>query len=522
MAFYFAFLQTYFIFLFFPAAAGVVAWLALPKYSLAYAITTCVWCTVFLEYWKIREVDLSIRWKVRNITQVKTNRPQFTWERIVTDSAGRKHYYFPKWKQVARQLLQFPFFLVAIAALGVLIIFVFAIEVLISEAYEGPYKFYLEYLPTVLLAVALPYITSSLEGVAEALTQYENHRTEDNYEKALAQKTFVLNIVTNYLPILLTAFVYVPFGDDVVPRLERLIGKVLGQQHLLAGKAFEADADRLRNEVIALVVTGQLTGFFEENVLLFARHRFKGWWRELRRMRSDKAAELAAYDDPDETDFLTRARDQSVLPDYDVQEDIAEIVLQWGYLALFSPVWPLIPLGFLINNWIELRSDFFKISTEHKRPHPIRTDGIGSWVHSLDLLTWFGSISTAAIVHMFSIPGAGGPHRWVSLPITIFVSEHVFLVFRGLVRFVLNQLGSVHLREERNRLYAMRLVRLEELEANKRNGLGLTVAERERRKSIRATAGDKLFTKQVDEGVSAAVGADLIRRLKEGEPKKKK
>ncbi|ROT38198.1 hypothetical protein SODALDRAFT_340409 [Sodiomyces alkalinus F11] len=529
IAFYFAFLQTYLVFLIFPAVTGVVAWLALPKYSLVYAITTCVWCTVFVEYWKLREVDLSIRWRVRNVAQVKTNRPQFTWERVVTDCAGRKHYFFPKWKQVVRQLLQFPFFGIATAALGLLIVSVFAIEVLISESYEGPYKFYLEYLPTVLLAVALPYITSSLEGVASALTQYENHRTEDNHERALAQKVFVLNIVTNYLPILLTAFVYVPFGDDVVPWLEVLIGKVLGKvlgQQQFAKRPFQADGDRLRNEVIALVVTGQISGFFEENVVPFVRHRFSGWWREMRRLRHSRdgrGADLMSLfdDDPDEAAFLTRVRDQSMLRDYDVQEDIAEIVLQSGYLALFSPVWPLIPLGFLVNNWIELRSDFLKISIEHKRPHPVRTDGIGPWVYSLNMLSWLGSISTAAIVHMFSTSG-WGPARWASLPITIFVGEHVFLLFRTLLCFLLNQLGSPQIREERSRLYATRLQRLEELEANKRNGLGLTAAERERRRSMRATGGDKLFTRQVEEGVSAAVGVDLIRRFKEAAESKKK
>jgi len=67
-------------------------------------------------------------------------------------------------------------------------------------------------LPTVLLAVAIPYMSSSLEGIAEALTQYENHRTADQHEMSLTQKIFLLNIITNYLPILLTAFVYVPYA----------------------------------------------------------------------------------------------------------------------------------------------------------------------------------------------------------------------------------------------------------------------------------------------------------------------
>ncbi|KAH6693612.1 calcium-activated chloride channel-domain-containing protein [Plectosphaerella plurivora] len=523
VAFYFAFIQTYLVFLIFPAVTGVAAWLFLPKYSLFYAILTCVWCTVFLEYWKIQEVDLSIRWNVRGIAHVKVNRPQFKWESVTTDEAGREHHHFSRKKQVLRQLLQIPFILFATLALGTMIVSVFAIEVLISESYEGPYKSYLEYLPTVLLAVALPYITTYLEEAAENLTEFENHRTADHHEMSLTQKVFVLNIVTNYLPILLTAFVYVPFGDDVIPYLEKIIGKVLGS----VGKEFEhqpfsTDSDRLRNEVIALVVTGQLSGFFEENILPFVKHKFSGWWREIRRMRSkDSMLMSVVRDDIDEAEFLKRVRNQATLPKYDVQEDISEIVLQFGYLALFSPVWPLIPMGFLINNWIELRSDFLKICIEHQRPAPVRTDGIGPWIYSLDLLTWLGSISTAAIVHLFGSSTLGiGTGAWYTLPFTIFVSEHIFLVFRSLVCFVLEKLGSEQIRKERNQRYATRVKRLEELEANKQQGLGLSVAERERRKSVRATGSDLLFTKQVEDGKSAAVAVGLINRVKQMEASK--
>lgn len=140
VAFYFAFIQTYLVFLSFPAITGVIAWMYLDKYSLTYAIATCVWCTVFLEYWKIQEVDLSIRWNVQGIGKVKVNRPQFKYEKIVIDETGQQKHYFPKWKQVTRQLLQIPFILFSAVALGTIIILVFAIEVLISEGYDGPYK----------------------------------------------------------------------------------------------------------------------------------------------------------------------------------------------------------------------------------------------------------------------------------------------------------------------------------------------------------------------------------------------
>lgn len=53
---------------------------------------------------------------------------------------------------------------------------------------------------------------------------------------------------------------------------------------------------------------------------------------------------------------------------------------QFGYLTLFSPVWPLASVSFLINNWIELRSDAVKICVEMKRPVPHRADSIGPWL----------------------------------------------------------------------------------------------------------------------------------------------
>ncbi|KAJ6438786.1 FAD dependent oxidoreductase domain-containing protein [Purpureocillium lavendulum] len=519
VAFYFAFIQTYLMFLTFPAITGVITWLFLSQYSLAYAILTSIWCSVFLEYWKVQEVDLSIRWNTRGVNKAKTNRPEFKYEQVLVDANGRTRHYFPKWKHITRQLLQIPFIALATALLGAIICCVFAVEILISEAYDGPYQFYLEYLPTVLLAVAIPYMSSSLEGIATLLTQYENHRTADQHEMSLTQKIFVLNIITNYLPILLTAFVYVPFGHVVVPNLKGML------QHLwpslesrLSADTFLSDPNRLRNEVIALTVTGQISSFFEENFLPLIKHKFRGWHRDYRRAHSKDAMLLRmTTDDPDETAFLKTCRNQGTLPLYNVQDDIAEIVLQFGYLALFAPVWPLISLGFLINNWIELRSDFAKICIEHRRPTPTRADGIGPWVQSLEMLTWLGSITTAAVVHLFG--SKSHESHWVTLPITIFISEHILLVLRVLARWVFERFGSEQIRKERDQRYARRLSYLERIEANRQAGLHLSPAERERRKSVLVSGSDSFWTKQVDDGMSAAAGLRLINLAREWDAK---
>jgi anoctamin-10 len=142
-AFYFAFIQTYFRSLFFPCAAGVFAWAFLPKYSLFFALVIGVWCTVFLEYWKIKQTDLALRWDVRGVGDLKLNRPQFRYEKEIVDSVGRVRHVYPRWKRIGRQLVVIPFVLVSTLFLGLLITLVFVIETYISEAYEGPYKFYL-------------------------------------------------------------------------------------------------------------------------------------------------------------------------------------------------------------------------------------------------------------------------------------------------------------------------------------------------------------------------------------------
>lgn len=333
----------------------------------------------------------------------------------------------------------------------------------------------------------------------------------------MTQKIFILSIITNYLPILLTAFIYIPFGDEVIPHLKAAVITVMPSlENAFATHSFEADADKLRNEVIALTLTGQLSSFFEENILPHLKHKVAEWHRVYRRAYPKHAMLLTmTEDDKDEAGFLDRCRRQSALEKYNVQDDLAELVLQFGYLALFSPVWPLIPLGFLVNNWIELRSDFAKICMEHQRPNPVRADGVGPWILSLDILTWIGSISTGAIVHIFSADGIN--KNWVTLPITIFISEHILLLLRAATRWVFEKFGSEQIRKERHERYARRLAYLDKIEANKRAGLNLTVAEKERRKSVLVTGDEKFWTRQVEDGKSAAEGIHLMTMARDWE-----
>jgi anoctamin-10 len=144
IAFYFAFLQSYFLFLTFPAGFGFCSWVLLGQFSPLYAIINGLWCVIFVEYWKKQETDLAVQWGVRGVSKIQHKRPEFKHESVVTDPiTGEEVKVYSPIKRLSRQLLQVPFALTAALVLGSLIAVCFGIEVFISEVYPGPFKSYL-------------------------------------------------------------------------------------------------------------------------------------------------------------------------------------------------------------------------------------------------------------------------------------------------------------------------------------------------------------------------------------------
>jgi anoctamin-10 len=144
IAFYFSFLQSYFLFLTFPAIFGFLSWFFLSQYSPTYAIVNGLWSVVFIEYWKKQETDLAVQWGVRGVSKIQRKRAAFKHEREVRDPiTGEEVKLYSPVKRLGRQLLQIPFALSAACLLGGLIAACFAIEIFISEVYDGPFKSYL-------------------------------------------------------------------------------------------------------------------------------------------------------------------------------------------------------------------------------------------------------------------------------------------------------------------------------------------------------------------------------------------
>ena len=141
VAYYFAFTQSYFSFLLFPAAFGFSSWVLLGYFSPVYAVVNGLWTIVFIEYWKRQEIDLGVRWGVKGVSAIQEKRKDFKHEKEIKDPiTGETLQIFPAVTRLKRQLLQVPFALIASLALGTIIATCFGIEIFLSEVYNGPFK----------------------------------------------------------------------------------------------------------------------------------------------------------------------------------------------------------------------------------------------------------------------------------------------------------------------------------------------------------------------------------------------
>jgi len=129
-------------------------------------------------------------------------------------------------------------------------------------------------------------------------------------------------------------------------------------------------------------------------------------------------------------------------------------------------IWPLTACSFLVNNWVEARSDAMKIATSCQRPIPWRADSIGPWLTSLGFLSWFGSVTSAALVFLFkdkSGPdGSPGDISAWALLLSILFAEHLYLVVQIVVRGIVHKLDSPGVQKERAERFAMRKQLLEQ------------------------------------------------------------
>lgn len=142
--------------------------------------------------------------------------------------------------------------------------------------------------------------------------------------------------------------------------------------------------------------------------------------------------------------MIDQAEIESSLFKYDgTFSDHLEMLVQMGYVVLFSAAFPLAGLCALANNILEIRSDAFKLAHVHQRPFGQRVSNIGTWQNALSIL------SLAAVIVNCALIGLSGQvsRLWPGLTPTqtivfIVFLEHIMLGLRSALTWLLPELPS--------------------------------------------------------------------------------
>eukprot|EP01043_Picozoa_sp_COSAG02_P023781 COSAG02_NODE_1279_length_13487_cov_7.611696_12_plen_1124_part_00 len=110
--------------------------------------------------------------------------------------------------------------------------------------------------------------------------------------------------------------------------------------------------------------------------------------------RKEMKAQLrASYEDD------SNVEDEYVMEPFESSfDEFNEMAVQYGYLALFAPAFPLAPLLALINNIFEIRIDAVKFCTVHRRPRFRQSEDIGAWYDVLNILGFLAVITNATMI----------------------------------------------------------------------------------------------------------------------------
>ncbi|KAF9205543.1 hypothetical protein BGZ49_003877 [Haplosporangium sp. Z 27] len=226
--------------------------------------------------------------------------------------------------------------------------------------------------------------------LAEWLTDKENHKYTDAYEDSLIIKRYLFDFTNMYATLFYYAFFKAPFGSKVFKHRPDLQDECM----------YDACITELTVQLAVVFIGKQfLNGIFE---MLFP-WILRSWNRK--KILADQAIKSRMLL---ETRKRTRApqwvKDDD-LPSYEgrILKCYRKTVIQFGFCTLFVTSFPVAPAFALINNWIDIRMEAFRLLTQYQRPIALRAQDIGMWENIMEFISFISVITNAAIIAFSSL-----------------------------------------------------------------------------------------------------------------------
>ncbi|KAJ0393929.1 hypothetical protein P43SY_002876 [Pythium insidiosum] len=432
----------------------------LPFWGLGVSV---VWAFSFLKSWDRKNATMQYDWnKKLHVKQITYPNKHFFGDKRVNSLTGELELVYPAWRRIPKYFCVLIFMLLQMVIMLVLVaIWVTIYEILKAKYHESHIfstQWFLILLEGIVFGIFVDVIQWNMvvTKMGALFTHWENYRTEEEYEKALIRKLFILDFLNYFTWFFSLAFVFVipGFGDYLMNSLNHMFfGDAMNccfgpyvNQHGECIKCplgpkddtciecvgyFTFDrrhVDLSAMFVTPIVVTQSLNIALQVIAPVLVRKR-----RERAREAADAAAQqrvmeagsmkiLGSLDyegktsshfvnksharyleyKPAEIEVLNKkAREilfESEQDTFDPYNDFHALTVQYGFTVMFSILWPLMPFACFIINTLKRRTDGYRLCKTLKRPIPRKANGIGGWRGIFTVYAYVGVIVNVLLI----------------------------------------------------------------------------------------------------------------------------
>lgn len=430
IAMYFLFMSHFNKWLILPALVGTICWLLdlfvpsadpdglhfrrSPDNVTApiVALGMGIWGMLFIHYWRRTAAEHACKWgTLGQGQQFEPTRPEFRGVSRINPVTGRVDRYYPWSERIFKVLFSYSVIFLSLGVLCFCVMMLMALRHYFSAVPTGPGRLTFQFIN----ALVVPAINAVFTAVAKKLTKWENHRTDSEYANHLLAKTVVFKFVNCYISLY-----YIAFFKDRNFMLDVFPPSIPCVNH---------DCLSDLGSQLAMFVIVRLTLM---NILELGLPRLVIWWRSFTEGRLYNTSMFKNAHAVMPT--LTSAEKQSKMEEYDVYEDMDEVLIMYGYATLFVVACPWVPVLTLVGNVLEAFLDSKKLMHLFRRPFPVPAANNEPWDTAFDMLGILAMMTNAAVVVFASHFFDGWSHHG---KIVLFLAvEHLVVIGRLLVSVV--------------------------------------------------------------------------------------
>ncbi|OMJ79321.1 hypothetical protein SteCoe_20704 [Stentor coeruleus] len=379
---YFAWLDYYVMWLILPAIVGLIVFIIQKYYGdigdqeykmsyseisiLVFSMVLALGSTLLHQLWLRRQTELSWMWGTTEMIEIEQQRPRFKGDYGKDPVSGQKKKLQVKgvmsfFKRGCGITISLTFVTITIALIATIFIY--------RRVVAKMYPTYGMLLCASINAFQIKIMNFIYRAVARKINDWENYEFDSEYNDSLALKLYLFQFINSYSSLFYIAFIKKwsegCYNNNCLKELETQLGTIF-----------------IINMCLNLFELGLPYIKYKLRMRQEAKH--------LREMK-DKGLDISIKRSPYEK--------ESKLEPYETPlDDYMEIIIDYGYVVMFSSAFSIVPFLALIVNIFEIRVDSFKLCNLTKRPYPAPANSIGEWESIIKTVSVIGTLTNTGII----------------------------------------------------------------------------------------------------------------------------